>query len=365
MLASFLKILHGEPPDRIVWTADITYWIAGQKEGGLASPSWETESGYLQLHDQLGILPYYYYEKFWVASPQYSPEIRVSQEMDGRGYTNRIQTPQGELTETNLWLPASCSFGCTRHYVESESDLDVLLYLLERRMLVVDNLADYPERMQKWRASGGLPSLGLPRSPLSSFVYEWAGLQVASYLLADCREKVQAALDLMEAQEAPILDALCRLRPALVHFPDNLSSDNLAGYYDRYMAGPHVRRLERLHAAGIKVAVHLDGTVRGLLPRLVRSGFDAIEALTPAPGGDLTPAEIAVLAGDGPVILWGGVPGILFSPPFTWADMEKYVHGLLSAWEGRRFVLGVADQVPPNGDITFCRRIADLITNLK
>ena len=58
------------------------------------------------------------------------------------------------------------------------------------------------------------------------------------------------------------------------------------------MAGGHRRRIERLHAAGVKCAVHLDGTVKGLLPKLIGSGFDAIEALTPKPGGDLDVEEI-------------------------------------------------------------------------
>ena len=129
--------------------------------------------------------------------------------------------------------------------------------------------------------------IGLPRSPLSAFFVEWAGVQNGSYLLADSPRKCDEVLRLMEEQEAPILDAVCELAPPLVHFPDNLSSDCMTGFYDARMAAAHRRRIERLHAAGVRSAVHLDGTVKGLLPKLVRSGFDAIEALTPKPGGDL------------------------------------------------------------------------------
>ena len=68
------------------------------------------------------------------------------------------------------------------------------------------------------------------RSPLASFVYEWAGLQNASYLLMDCEEKVRRVLELMEEQERPVMDAVCEVRPPLVHFRDNLSSDNLTGF---------------------------------------------------------------------------------------------------------------------------------------
>jgi hypothetical protein len=364
LLESFLNLLQGKPADRIVWTADITYWMAGQKQAGAALPAWDTEEGYLQLHRQLGILPYYYYDKFWIGLPRYGAGITFSQEDIGGQTINRFETPAGALTEISVYLPGSCTVGCTKHYVENEQDLDVLLYILEHRQMQPANLAGYPDRMRAWAQYGGLPSLGLPRSPLPSFIYEWAGLQQAAYLLADCKGKVTALLRLMEEQEAPVLEALCRLRPPLVHFPDNLSSGNLAGYYDRYMAAAHARRLDRLHAAGIRAAVHLDGTVRGLLPRLVRVGFDAIEALTPVPGGDLTPEEMASLAHSDTVILWGGVPGIMFAPPYTWADMEAHIRRLVRAWQGRPFVLGVADQVPPDGDIHFCRRIADLLEQI-
>jgi hypothetical protein len=163
---------------------------------------------------------------------------------------------------------------------------------------------------------------------------------------------------LMEEQEQPVLDALCRLAPPLVHFPDNLSSENLGGWYDVYMAPGHRHRLARLHEAGVACAVHLDGTVRGLLPKLAAIGFDSVEALTPSPAGDITVEEMEQLTRDSDLVLWGGVPGAMFARPFKWLDMATHVEHTLTAWKNRRFILGVADQVPPDGDVDFCRRIA-------
>ena len=303
MLDSFMKLLQGEKPDRIVWTADITYWIAGQKQAGIAKPEWDTEEGYLRLHRDLGIFPYYYYEKFWLAEAKYSSEIQTSIETMNPTSVCRIRTPVGELVGKTSYLSESCCTGCTKHYVESEDDLDVLQYILEHRRLVPANLADYRRRMEIWRKYDGLPAIGLPRSPLASFCYEWAGVENTVYLLMDCEKKVANLLRLMAEQETPILDAISDVAPPLVHFPDNLSSDNLAGLYDKYLAADHQRRIERLHAAGIRCAVHLDGTVRGLLHKLVQVGFDAIEALTPKPAGDLDVSEIDALAGNERVIL--------------------------------------------------------------
>jgi hypothetical protein len=77
--------------------------------------------------------------------------------------------------------------------------------------------------------------------------------------------------------------------------------------------------------------------------------------------GDADFAEMRKLAGNDNVILWGGVPGAMFAPPYTWDDMEAHIEKLLEAWGGTPFIIGVADQVPPDGDITFCRKIAEMI----
>jgi hypothetical protein len=361
MLESLEALLGGLPPAGNVWTADITYWMAGEAARGRADPAWRTEEGYLALHRRLGVMPYYYYETFWAGEPRYDATVVVSEQRAGQRLRRTIATPVGTLTEESVFLEDSACWGTTRHFVEKEADLDVLLYVLEHRSLAPTNTAGYRARRRTWAAFDGLPALGLPRSPLPAFCYEWAGMQNTVYLMLDCEQKVLAALDLMEGQEADVLDAVCDLAPPLVHFPDNLSSDNLTPFYDAHMARRHESRLRKLHGAGIRAAVHLDGTVAGLLPKLIRSGFDAVEALTPEPAGDLAVEAIARLAGDAPVILWGGVPGAMFAPPYTWEEMRSHVERLLAAWSGLRFIVGVADQVPPDGDITLCRRIAEML----
>jgi len=361
VLENFLKLLNGENADRVVWTADISYWINGQKQAGTADPAWDTEEGSLQLHKDLGVMPYYFYDKFWTGRAVYDKTVEIQQECNNGITSNRIVTPVGTITEESSFMPESCCEGITSHMISSPEDMDILLYILEHRHLEPCNLEGYAERKALYEKYDGLPCLGLPRSPLSSLCYEWAGLQDMVYLMFDCEDKVLTALDMIEAEQQTIINAVCELAPPLVHFPDNLSSDNLTSYYNEHMRDRHRRRIEKLHSVGTKCAVHLDGTTQGLLPKLVKSGFDAIEALTPAPAGDLTVAEMQECAGSDSVILWGGAPGVLFAPPYKWSDMEAHVQGVLETWKDRPFVLGVADQVPPDGDITFCRKIADML----
>jgi hypothetical protein len=361
MLTAFNKLLQGSLSDTIIWTADLTYWMSGQYCNGTADPAWDTEEGYLAFHHDIGVMPYYYYQKFWTGSVEYSSEINIQSKKVNRSTHTTITTPFGELEEVSLYLPESCSDGIVKHFIENKNDLDILRYLIGNRKLKPTHLDDHSERRKIWEQYDGYPCLGLPRSPLTSFFYEWAGLENGIYLLADYEDEIREIFTMMEEQEKPVIDAICNLSPPLVHFPDNLSSENIAGLYDEWMLPTHKRRLERLHNAGIAAAVHLDGTIRGLLPKLSMAGFDAIEALTPMPVGDVSVEDMRIVAGNDDVILWGGVPGAMFAPPFTWKDMEKHIEQLLSAWHGSRFIIGVADQVPPDGDITFCRKIADML----
>jgi hypothetical protein len=361
MREALMQNLRGQSSGTAVWTADLSYWIAGRQADGTAKPSWATELGQLELCRELGTMPYYWYGKFWAGQPVYPNDIAITSHADGGDSRTTWRTPVGHISLDSRYCADSVSTAIVRYPVNTAEDLKVLLYLLEHRRLEPSNLADYHERMTLWAGYDGLPCLALPRSPLAALLVEWAGVENTVFLLADEPDLCARAMELMEEQESSILDALGELAPPLIHFADNLSANTVAGLFDRYMAGVYRRRVQRLHQAGVRCAVHLDGTIRGLLGPLVATGIDAVEALTPLPCGDVPLEDMRTLAGHDRVVLWGGVPGAMFAPPYTWKDMKVQVERLLASWGGTPFVVGVADQIPPDGDITFCNKIADLV----
>ena len=361
MRESFLQLMRGESPDGIVWTADISYFIFGRCYRGDGDPGWESELGHLKLARDLGTMPFYWYDNFFLTKPVYDDRIEVVQTTEGRRKICTWTTPTGPLRMETVFTEASCSEAIVKYPVETEGDLKSLICLLEHRKLIPDHLDDFHRRMEMWAEYDGVPAAGMPRSPLPAFFVEWAGVQHGVYLMMDYPDLVGRVLELLEEQELPIVEAICETKPPVLHFPDNLTSETFTSFFDQYMADAYRRRFEAFHDAGIACAVHLDGVVRGLLPKLAEVGFDAVEAVTPAPVGDVPLDEMRELAGNDNVVLWGGVPGAMFAPPFTWADMKQHVEKLLDCWEGTRFVVGVADQVPPDGDIDMCRKIAQLI----
>ena len=88
MRESFLRILNGDRPMEIVWSPDITYWVDGRCAIGRAEPRWQTEIGMLELSRDLGIMPYFWYGKFWAAEPRYDSTIEIFSTTQG----NRTMT---------------------------------------------------------------------------------------------------------------------------------------------------------------------------------------------------------------------------------------------------------------------------------
>ena len=87
-----------------------------------------------------------------------------------------------------------------------------------------------------------------------------------------------------------------------------------------------------------------------------------LEALTPHPVGDLRWEELADFAGDSQSILWGGIPGAYFTANVSEEEFERHVKHILGIMvKEPRYVLGVADQVPPDGLESRVKRVAQLV----
>ena len=72
-------------------------------------------------------------------------------------------------------------------------------------------------------------------------------------------------------------------------------------------------------------------------------------------------SELRQLVGDD-IIICGGLPGAMFAPPFTAKDIEKQVMEIIRCHKkSGKFIVGVADQVPPNGDINFVKLVSELL----
>jgi hypothetical protein len=133
-------------------------------------------------------------------------------------------------------------------------------------------------------------------------------------------------------------------------------------FFEQYVRGYQAEWVKKIHEAGKFSFVHMDGTLAGLLRQQSSVGFTVLEALTPQPVGDLKIEEIRTWMGDSESIVWGGVPGAYFTANIGDEEFERHVKHVLSVMTTEpRYVLGVADQVPPDALERRVRRVADLV----
>jgi hypothetical protein len=113
----------------------------------------------------------------------------------------------------------------------------------------------------------------------------------------------------------------------------------------------------QLHAAGKFASIHVDGTMKSLLPYLQDAPYDAVEAATPAPQGDVTLQEIKDAIGD--KILMDGIPALYLLPNQYPVDtLTGFVQDMVDLFYPR-LVLGVSDEVRPDGGTESARLIGE------
>lgn len=342
-----LCVLQGGTPDKVPWYADLVYLYDSLKLTGRLDDRFRGDAGYLAFHQELGAGIYLYAPDLWIQS--HSGGVTYWEETRGDRKTCTFTTPIGTLTSEHRYIPVSTTWVCTRHCVQSIDDLKVMLHVFEHSEYS-KNYDEFRRIDDLWGANG-LPVALAPISvsPLQKLLARWAGVENTLELYMEQEEVFDEVIARIQVSEDPVFEILADSPAQVIEFPENLSSE-ITGrfFFERYNLDYYRRRIRQLHDAGKIVSIHIDGTLNPCLPLLQEAGFDIAEAVTPAPVGDVPVEELRATAGD-EIILWGGLPGALFSPAYSEALFEAHLEKVLQSFPlGSRFVLGVADQVPPD-----------------
>jgi len=354
-----LTALNGDRPDIMPWFADLTYWYHAEQMNGTLPAEYEGDEGFVKLHVDHGVGYYLGYAPVHVISYE---NVKTTREVYGEDVVTRWETPVGSIVGRNRVLPATASEAPVQWPVTTAEDLKVLRYIADSTRTVADHTR--LNHLKQLCGDQGHPTVLPPRSPVSQMLAQWTGATNLTFLLADAPQQTTATLSALARAADAAYEIIVGCDTPFVELPDNLSGEVVTRLFERHQFDYYLRRVEQLHAAGKKVGTHLDGTVRGILPLLVRTGLDFIEAITPQPTGDVAIEDLRDLAGPD-VVLFGGMPGAMFAPPFTRDDVRKHVASVIEHhWEQGRFILGVADQVPPDADMGLLPMIGELCRQL-
>lgn len=355
-----LSILNRRQPDQLPWCADFAYLVDSMKVQGIFPQQYENtwlDNGLQKMHRDYGTGFYLQgFEPF-----KGTPKADVQVLKDGDSITTIISTPFGDLREEKKYSWVSFSGGITKHFIEDIEDLKKFVWHIKNTQYT----PDYGFARQRYETIGdnGVVLCYTPKSPIMNLVAIYAGVENVTYMMMDDEEEFTALLDELEEKH----DEACRMvveSPAeCIMIPENISSECVAPFYQKYMKRYHKKWTDSIRAAGKFSFVHQDGTVRGLISQLSKeSGFDVIEAVTPMPVGDVELAEVASLV-DSRTIIWGGIPGGMFNElSCTDEEFDAHIKMCIDVMtQSHRYVLGVADQVVPGSSEKRIKRVRELV----
>ena len=351
----------GQVPGAVPWFADLTYWCSGRRIWGTLPDKYTAEDcqAPLQIHRDTGAGICFYPPT--VFKVERDPDLfAVEKHTEGDLTITIVKTPDGNLRLVERQVDDGSQAPIERA-VKNLRELKILETFWTAAQYS-ENYDEYLAAAEAWGEAGIAVAL-TGRNPVAALAATWAGIENLSYLLADARDEVEASIAAMQRSLAGLYRVIAESPAYLVEITDNLTAEAVGGLFRRYCLDFYQEQIALLHRAGKKVGVHIDGTLRGLLELLPKTGLDFAEAVTPAPVGDMTPREIREIVGP-EFIIWGGVPGAMFLT-HTWQEMRAHVHEVIREL-GRdgRLVLGVADQVPPGADLERVKQITEEVDRL-
>lgn len=352
-----LAVLNKEEPDVVPWMGDLAYFRHYLDYSNNMPDEYAGEAGLLKMHRDLGVG---FYLQGYFPTIEHHDGIEVSIEKNGMQTKTTFSTPVGDLTEIGEYVPSTFSTAPIKHLIESWRDLASLRYLFEHTHYEA-NYALANERVQEV-GDDGFVLCYTPKSPIMDLVALKAGILNFTYMLMDAKDEVEETMHVMSKKFGEAARLAVDSPAEFIMIPENLSSEVIGkAYYEKYALPYHQQWTDEIRKAGKKSFIHLDGTVKGLIKEVSNAGFDVIEALTPKPAGDITMWEMDELA-DESVTLWGGLPGALFFDAVSDKEFEAFVIDTLEKMKKRpRFVLGVADQVPPYTSFERLKKVNELV----
>jgi hypothetical protein len=342
----------------VPWFGDLDYWAGSLIARGLRPKGFSRSADYIRWHESLGVG--FYLQGYFPFTTEYR-DCLVREWRDGDLRYRSVETPRGGLRECWRYLPSSYSEAPVEHLVKSEEDIPAYAFMMEHAIYGPDY--DFARQRATQVGGAGLTLAYLPRSPLMQMIAVDAGIETVAILamteeeeFSDLFESISKSADRAAAiaLEAPV-DVLM--------IPENLSAEMVGtSLFERYMRPFQEKWSARVRARGVHSCIHMDGTLRGLLREEASVGLSFIEAMTPTPVGDVSVDDWKECAGSSSTVFWGGIPGLYLTALVSDEEFERHVRHVLSIMRREpRYVLGIADQAPPDTLESRIRRVRDLV----
>jgi hypothetical protein len=351
-----LDLFRGGDPGGVVWQPRLEFWyLVNQRRSTL--PEHLKDKNLLQVYDYCHASVRYFGNGLRVRYRNVRvEELRESEKELRRNWT----TPVGQLTELIRYDEWGLSAYNTEYKLKRAEDFEVLEYILQDEEWYWDQEAYEAELVRV--GTRGVPQFYFRRSPLQGLFIEHMGFEPTIYMLHDRPEAIAHYVDACIEADNRLYEVLCGCPVPILNFGENIDSHlDPPSIFREHLLPHYCRRTEQLHGAGKCVHIHIDGAMRPLLSHLRDCCWDGIEAATPLPQGDVTLEELKEALGD--LVLLDGIPAVYFLPTYPLELLTSCVRRIVDLFYPR-LVLGISDEIPPDGDIERVRVVGELVEEL-
>ena len=351
-----LAIFRGEDPGGVLWQPRLEYWYAVNKKRGTL-PEHLKEASLLDVYDDCHASVRYFTNPL---RSRYN-NVQVTERWeDEKRLRRRWETPVGTLTDVLHYDEWGLSAYNTEYKLKKPEDFTVLEFMLQDEEWYWDQEA-YEQDLQRV-GERGCPQFFFRRSPIQGLFIEHTGFEKTVYMMHDHPALIQHYVEVASEADNAMYEVLCQSPVQILNLGENIDANmDPPPIWREHLAPYYCQRVEQLHEAGKLVHIHVDGTMRPLLPYLRDSPWDGIEAATPLPQGDVTLEEIKEALGDR--VLLDGIPALYFLPSFSTEALIECVKHVVELFYPR-LVLGISDEIPPDGDIERVRLVGELVQEL-
>jgi len=333
---------------------DLTLWYGTHREKETLPARWN-DSSPLQIAGDLGVPPWVVARPWEIETSDV--EVRETEE-DGQ---RLVETVTAAGTLTARWsLGPDGTWWQMEYPVKTAADLNAALELAGDREYILNTST--LQAIDSTVGDQGIVAIEIPTRPYADLLYDMVGMTEGFMILMENPPAMGEFLAVLEEKLQDFIEELAALPASLFYSPDNLDGQFISPpVFAEHMTASYSRTTEILHQADKQLIVHAGGPVGQILAPLVESGVDGVEGVAPPPQSDATLAQARELSGPN-FTLWGGIPQDFLLSTRSTEEFETAVTQAVQESKGDgRTILGIADKVPVDADISRLEAIPQLI----
>jgi hypothetical protein len=353
-----LDVVFGRSKGLILWQPRILAWFTDRRFRNEPLPERYREMSEAEIYRDLGCSNRIYQYNHCYRREEDPSVSRRAESPDAMRRLEVVETPVGNLTAVfrksqNNWFEIQ-----EKHWIETHEEMKVATWILDHSTWAWDQ-----ERFDSVHAEWGdlgAPCMYMPRVNVENLYLDTMGVEKGIFAILEWGGVVDDYFRALHENQMRMIEVINGSPIRLVCFGDNLHCATLPPkFYERYVQPAYFDRCIKLHEAGKFVYSHWDGDTKTLLPYARVSGLDGIEAITPAPQGDVTLEEVKEALGED-VFLLDGIPAIYFDPTFSEETLAACAQEVIDLF-APRLVLGISDEIASTGDIERVRQVGKIV----